>query len=133
MNFVEYLRSFAWGFRWPILFLAAILVAVGLRIPKLGDGHVDEVHTIGRSLNMIYTGDFNPHFYHYPTGGIYLTLGADVLALASISREYGGQDHSTGETPLFLIQKDIPNPIQEYRYRTSQPEVFEAFKHKVRF
>ncbi|MDP8244689.1 MAG: hypothetical protein P9L94_11450 [Candidatus Hinthialibacter antarcticus] len=133
MNVVERLRSIVWGLRWPLLFLAAIIIAVALRIPRLGDGHVDEVHTIGRSLNMIYTGDFSPKFYHYPSGGIYLTLGAEMLALASISREVGDPDHTTGNTPLVLLQKEMPNPIQEYRYRTPQPEVFEAFKYKVRY
>ncbi len=133
MPFVERLRLIAWNFRWPVLFLIAIGVAVGLRLPDLGEGHVDEVHTIGRALHMIYTGDFSPKFYHYPTGGVYLTLGAEMLALGSISRDVAFEDHRSGNTPLVRLRKEMPNPIQEYRYRTPQSDLFETFKKKVRY
>ena len=120
MSVVKRMRSILWDCRWPLLFLAAILIAVSLRLPRLDEGHVDEVHTIGRSLNMIYTGDFSPKFYHYPSGGLYLTLGAEMMALASISRDRRPRfgQHALGEAAKRNAQPDSRIPLPHHPVRT---------------
>ena len=69
-----------------ILWLPAIIAAAGLlRFWSLGYGigatlGVDEPEIVGRAVHIIKTGDFNPHFFDYPSLYIY------VQALVAIPR-----------------------------------------------
>ncbi|MBI1387498.1 MAG: hypothetical protein GC154_03520 [bacterium] len=127
------IASLLWKARWPLAFAAAIALAVLLRLPRLEDGHVDEVHTVGRSLQMLYTGDFSPHFYQYPTGGLYYCLGADILALAKISREVTQGNQLQDISPLDKLKQDAPAPIKTFLFDGPQSDFFKAFLRQVRF
>lgn len=118
--------------RWPILFGLVIALALAVRIPRLLKGHSDELHTIGRSLNIIYTGDLNPHFFYHPTGTMYLCVAADILALASMSRDVGGNPITGGAAPLDLIKSEIPNPVLLSVFETPQTIWWELFRYRVR-
>ena len=62
-----------------ILALAALLrfVALGAGIPfNIG---VDEPEIMSRVVQMMRTGDFNPHFFDYPGLYFYVQLGVAVL------------------------------------------------------
>lgn len=118
--------------RWAFLFFLLMVVAFGLRSPFLSKGHEDEYHTIGRSMQMLYTGDLNPHSFVYPTGPMYFTAVADVLALASISRDVGGSLGS-GASPLGLIRKAQPNPLLLSLYKTQNVDkTWDHFRYQVR-
>jgi len=70
--------------RW--LALALILTAgFLLRVFNLGAGipfalGVDEPAIMTTVVAILKSGDFNPHFFEYPTGYIYVQLGAAVVA-----------------------------------------------------
>lgn len=119
-------------FLWPLLFGGVILLALAVRYPHLAKGHGDEVHTIGRSLNIIYTGDLNPHFFYHPTGTMYLCIGADILALAAMSREVGGNPRSGGLAPLDILRKEIPNPVLLSQFEGPVSPWWDRFRYHVR-
>jgi 4-amino-4-deoxy-L-arabinose transferase-like glycosyltransferase len=69
---------------WTAVVVIGLIVAVGavLRFWGLAGGlpsslGVDEPQIMTRSLAMVKTGDFNPHFFDYP--GLYLYLQAAVI------------------------------------------------------
>ena len=65
--------------------LAVILVVAGLlRFAALGSGipfniGVDEPEILSRVVQMMRTGDFNPHFFDYPGLYFYVQLGVAIL------------------------------------------------------
>lgn len=121
-----------WG--WPIAFLLVIILALSLRLPRLDEGHQDEVHTIGRSLRILYTGQFNPEFFYHPSGTMYLCVFADILSLINISRDVSnGTLLEGGLPPLDRLQEEFPNPVQEWMYTDSEHELLNAFTRQVRF
>jgi 4-amino-4-deoxy-L-arabinose transferase-like glycosyltransferase len=70
----------------PSVFTLALILAVAalLRFVALGAGipfniGVDEPEIMGRVVQMMRTGDFNPHFFDYPGFYFYLQLGVAVL------------------------------------------------------
>jgi len=71
--------------RQSVITLAVILVLGGLlRFVGLGAGipfniGVDEPELMGRVVQMMRTGDFNPHFFDYPGLYIYVQLGVACL------------------------------------------------------
>lgn len=117
---------------WIIGFLIVIAIALGVRYPRLDQGHEDEVHTIGRSLHILYTGELNPGFFKHPTGTMYLCVFADILALASISRETTDGTVHTGSPPLQRLQNDFPNPTQVWIFKGHRHELLDAFNRQVR-
>ncbi len=119
---------------WAGAFALTIIVALLLRYPLLPDGHEDEVHTIGRALNIIYTGDLNPRFFYHPTGTMYLCVPWNIIALAQLSEEVGGNPIEGDEAPITRFKKNYPNPMQHSLYKN--PEVskhWDSFKYKVRW
>ena len=63
---------------------AIVIVAALLRFLGIGSGipyaiGVDEPEIVNRVVNMMRNGDFNPHFFHYPTLYIYLQLAVACL------------------------------------------------------
>jgi 4-amino-4-deoxy-L-arabinose transferase-like glycosyltransferase len=81
--------------RWLHGAVAAILLtAAALRFWALGHGipfatGVDEPEVMDRVLRMMKTGDFNPHFFDYPTLYFYLLL--PVTSLSFLVGAVGGQ------------------------------------------
>jgi 4-amino-4-deoxy-L-arabinose transferase-like glycosyltransferase len=70
----------------PSVFTLAIIIVVAalLRFLALGSGipfniGVDEPEIMSRVVQMMRTGDFNPHFFDYPGLYFYLQLGVAVL------------------------------------------------------
>jgi 4-amino-4-deoxy-L-arabinose transferase-like glycosyltransferase len=87
--------------RRSTLSLAAILLAAGtLRFLSLGAGipyavGVDEPEIINRATGMMRSGDFNPHFFDYPTLYIYVQLA--VACARFMLGAMAGQWHSLSE------------------------------------
>ena len=81
--------------RRPQLLLAAIIaVAAGLRFWALGTGiphspGVDEPELMERAVQMMRTGDFNPHFFDYP--GFYIHLQLVVATLRFLAGATSGE------------------------------------------
>jgi hypothetical protein len=68
----------------PVLLILILAGGFALRAQRCGNGlpyvyHPDEPRTVSTALNMMKTGDFNPHFFHYGTLMTYVHLGVDVL------------------------------------------------------
>jgi 4-amino-4-deoxy-L-arabinose transferase-like glycosyltransferase len=76
----------------PLLLLSILVIAVYIRAKGIWFGyplpvHSDESKLVKTALNMLSTGDLNPHFFNYPTLHIYLqaliykviTLGSQAL------------------------------------------------------
>src|SRR5450756_2797594 len=82
---IERERHTATDMRKSVLVIGLIMaVAAVLRFWGIGGGlpsslGVDEPQIMIRSLTMVKTGDFNPHFFDYP--GLYLYLQAAVICL----------------------------------------------------
>lgn len=118
---------------WVIAFAVTIGLTLLVRYPLLPDGHEDELHTIGRALNIIYTGDTNPHFFFHPTGTMYICVPWNIMALASMSREVGGNPITGGAPPLDLFLRQYPNPTQNSLYSVAEiSEHWDSFRYKVR-
>ncbi len=126
------LKNVLFDWRWPLLFAIAVFMAFVLRYPYLTDGHIDEVHTIGRALQIINTGDLNPHFFYHPTGTMYLCIPANILALAFMSREVGGRPGVEGASPLDLIRTEVPNPMLNSLYEGTGSKWWDLFLYRVR-
>jgi 4-amino-4-deoxy-L-arabinose transferase-like glycosyltransferase len=61
----------------PILFL--VLLTAWIRIPTIGEGMPyfsaeDEAHHFNRTVRMVQSGDFNPHYFHKPSLHFYLRM-----------------------------------------------------------
>lgn len=80
--------------------LVILVVAAGLRFVGLGSGipyaiGVDEPEIMNRVLIMMRTGDFNPHFFDYPT--LYLYVQLAVAVLRYLEGAMAGHWHSLNE------------------------------------
>ena len=65
--------------------VAIVIVAAGLRLWNIGAGipynvGQDEPHIMERVVRMMKTGDFNPHFFDWPSLTFYLNLVVSVVA-----------------------------------------------------
>ena len=86
--------------RATVSLVVIIGVAAALRFFALGGGipyaiGVDEPEVINRVLIMMRTGDFNPHFFDYPSLYIYVQLGVAVLRY--LAGAMAGHWHSLNE------------------------------------
>lgn len=74
---------------WSLgLMLLVIVLAGQLRITMIDNalpypGHEDEGNLTQRGCNILKTGDFNPHYFHYPSLPIYVAAIAEALGYAS--------------------------------------------------
>ena len=71
-----------------------LLVGFLLRVWHLGSGvpfavGIDEPAIMTTVLRILKSGDFNPHFFEYPTGYIYVQLGGAVVQFL-----FGAMDHA---------------------------------------
>jgi hypothetical protein len=127
------MMAFKKSWIWTAAFAVTILVCWLVRFPFLPDGHQDEVHTIGRALNIIYTGDLNPHFFNHPTGTMYFCVPWDIMAIASISREVGGNTKNGDLSAIETFLTKYPQPISTSLFNS--PKVsphWDSFRYKVR-
>ncbi len=65
---------------WVSIFLAVVLGLI-FRFPKIGEGlpffyNEDEAHHFNRVMEMVRTGDLNPHYFHKPSLHFYLRIPA---------------------------------------------------------
>ncbi|MFT5584180.1 MAG: hypothetical protein ACI9VR_001765 [Cognaticolwellia sp.] len=107
------------------VFLALVVVAVLLRFPGAEGGlpycwHPDEPKLINKGIEMLQSGDLNPHWFHYPSLPIYIqavgaALGyldlvgnADFIPLADIPT--GASDnlvHTIGDAHMWARGRKI--------------------------
>ena len=91
---IERERHTATDMRKSVLVIGLIMaVAAVLRFWGIGGGlpsslGVDEPQIMIRSLTMVKTGDFNPHFFDYP--GLYLYLQAAVIVVRFLAGASAG-------------------------------------------
>lgn len=69
---------------WRLLLFSVLALAAALRLYRLDVGipfaiGIDEPEVVGRAVQMMRTGDFNPHFFDYPSLTLYLHM---LLAIA---------------------------------------------------
>ena len=87
--------------RRPGIVLAIILgIAALLRFWALGAGipysvEVDEPELMDRAVRMMQTGDFNPHFFHYP--GFYIHLQMAVAVVRFLAGATAGEWRSLAD------------------------------------
>ena len=67
---------------WALAFV--LLLTAGLRYWGVSFGlpyvyHPDEPVAVHLGLGVLHTGDYNPHFFHYPTAYYYLVTGGLVI------------------------------------------------------
>lgn len=69
---------------WRLLLVSVLALAAALRLYRIDVGipfaiGIDEPEVVGRAVQMMRTGDFNPHFFDYPSLTLYLHM---LLAIA---------------------------------------------------
>lgn len=75
-------RRIAFALYAALLLLAAIYWTAFARAGAPFIYHPDEPDVLGRAVRIAITGDFNPHWFHYPTLTIYLhAIAAKILQL----------------------------------------------------
>lgn len=110
---------------WESALLAILLVlAIWTRIGHSHRGlpyvhHVDEPHTTVVALEMMKSGDLNPHRFHYGSLNIYMMVAVDALHFLWLSRS---PDPVTGEKVRFEeIQPATPDG---WRFESSHPSFY---------
>jgi hypothetical protein len=62
-----------------VLLLTAVLRYWGVSFGLPYVYHPDEPVAVRLGLGVLHTGDYNPHFFHYPTAYYYLVSGGLVI------------------------------------------------------
>jgi hypothetical protein len=77
------------------LLIAILAVAAGLRLVRIDSGipfalGIDEPELLVRAVRMMQSGDFNPHFFDYPSLPIYLHLFVAIgrFLVGAMSHEF---------------------------------------------
>ena len=107
-----------------LIFTAIILLAVYIRLPLLSNGmpyfnDEDEAHHFNRTVNMLKTGDLNPHYFLKPSLHFYLRL--PVTALAFFKSVSDGQIRSIQE-----VQTQDRFGLAGYSFSVSHTELLKA-------
>lgn len=80
--------------RFAILLLLALAIGFWLRVPYISEGlpffyNEDEAHHFNRTVNMVKSGDLNPHYFHKPSLHFYLRIPVVAVSfLWSVSQGY---------------------------------------------
>ena len=107
---------------WELALLILILAfALGTRLGHTQKGlpylhHVDEPHTTAVALDMLKTGDLNPHRFHYGSLNIYSLVAVDAVHYLWISCY---PDALTGKRVKF--DEIQPTTRRNWRWETSHP------------
>jgi hypothetical protein len=102
------------------LFLGlCLLAAAWFRVPRISEGlpffyREDEAHHFNRLVNMVQSGDLNPHYFHKPSLHFYLRI--PVLAASFIQSVRKGQIRSVKE----IVTHD-PYGVGGYAFSASHP------------
>ena len=76
----------------------------------------DEAHHFTRTVNMVKTGDYNPHYFRKPSLHFYLRMPAVAIGyLYSVSKD---RAHSLND-----VVSDDPHGIARYPLSTTHPEI----------
>jgi hypothetical protein len=107
-----------------LIFTAIVLLAVYIRLPLLSNGmpyfsDEDEAHHFNRTVNMLKTGDLNPHYFLKPSLHFYLRL--PVTALAFFKSVSDGQIRSIQE-----VQTQDRFGLAGYSFSVSHTELLKA-------
>ena len=97
----------------------AMLLAVIIRVTFIGTAlpyfhDEDEAHHFNRTLRMVQSGDFDPHYYHKPSLHFYLRIPAIALGFFNEVRE--GRMTSIKEA-----QTSDPFGVAGYAFSASNP------------
>lgn len=110
----------------PILLslLAMLTLALWLRLPEVGKGlpyfhDEDEAHHFNRTVEMVKSGDFNPHYFLKPSLHFYLRIPA-VAAGFLREAQRGGI-----KSPKELKTRD-PEGLSGYSFSASHPSIAKA-------
>ena len=81
--FLNFFYSWAQNY-YKVFLLLIIIIGFFIRFPYIKSGlpylnNSDEVHIAGRAIKILQTGDFNPHWFNYPSLTINLVLPFYVL------------------------------------------------------
>lgn len=82
-------QSLDWGVTISLAISLVILVAAAtVQVSRIGKfmpypQHIDEHHLTDRAATILVTGDFNPHFFDWPSWPIYLTAGSMTVGYLS--------------------------------------------------
>lgn len=104
-----------------VLFVAVLLLAGFLRLSSINEGlpyfyKEDEAHHFNRVVQMMQTGDLNPHYFHKPSLHFYLRL--PVAAASFLWTVKNGHIRSVHE-----IQTRDPAGIAGYAFTASHPGI----------
>jgi len=77
-----------------LLLAAAVAVGFALRLWNIGAGvpfavGIDEPAIMSTVLRILKSGDYNPHFFEYPTGVVYFHLGVAVVRFLAGAMRHG--------------------------------------------
>lgn len=103
------------------LVIAACLVGLWFRIPSISEGlpyfyNEDEAHHFNRVVNMVKSGDLNPHYFHKPSLHFYLRI--PVVAASFLWGVKKGHLRSVKE-----IKTQDPFGLGGYAFTVSHPGV----------
>ena len=105
----------------PLSIALGLILTIWLRTPLLKEGspylyREDEAHHFNRILNMMKSGDYNPHYFHKPSLHFYLRL--PVVAAAFLWSVKKGELSSLHE----IITSD-PYGLADYSFSVSHPRL----------
>jgi len=109
------------GFFTSAAFLIPCLLAAWFRYPRIAEGlpyfyREDEAHHFNRLINMVKTGDLNPHYFHKPSLHFYLRI--PVAAAGFIWNVRRGHIRSVKE-----INTRDPFGVGGYAFSASHPGI----------
>lgn len=104
-----------------LLCIVVLLIAIWLRAPLVGKGlpyfdKEDEAHHFNRTVNMVKTGDYNPHYFHKPSLHFYLRM--PIVALSFLWNVSKGHIKSVEE-----IRTGDPFGLNGYAFAASHPGI----------
>ena len=104
-----------------LLMAALLFFCVWLRYPAIGSGlpffyQEDEAHHFNRTVEMVKSGDFDPHYFHKPSLHFYLRIPALISGFLWNVRE--GHIRSIKE-----IRTRDPYGLAGYAFTASHPGI----------
>ena len=105
----------------PITIVLGIILTIWLRTPFLKEGspylyREDEGHHFNRIVNMMKSGDLNPHYFHKPSLHFYLRL--PVVAAGFLWSVKKGEINNLNE----IVTSD-PFGVADYSFSVSHPRL----------
>lgn len=97
--------------RERLLLSAILFIALAIRLMQAHEGlpylhHWDEPQVAGTALQMMRSGDLNPHFFNYGSLLIYANLGVDVVHYLDLMSRPEGQGEHLGAVDDIKTERD---------------------------